>query len=314
MRFRISRREVLYLFDAYCTLLRAGAAVADDQEWREQVQHNGGLIISIDGIQPDIGNETVYLVRDVLTTRVLAAANVTSSETAVIKALLAPLVALDLPVLGVISDAQESLVKAIAQLWPESPHQTCQFHYLREAADPIYNLDRSTRKAMRKDIQSKVRETRKQLSHHLEEIQEACQPEQQQEREQLTVLADYALGIQTALNFEGVSPFVYPGIQAYDALTEIELSLQELEKGGRESSRTVRMKLDRLKELVGRRTHWQEPVASLKRMRDWVFKAEHILSGTWADCEEALTNATVAERFDRWCRKSSREPTSRGLL
>ena len=66
-------------------------------------------------------------------------------------------------------------------------------------------------------------------------------------------------------------------------------------------SRTVRMKLDRLKELVGRRTHWQEPVASLKRMRDWVFKAEHILSGTWAYCEEALTNATVAERFDRWC-------------
>lgn len=228
----ISRREVLYLFDAYCTLLRAGAAVADDQEWREQVQHNGGLIISIDGIQPDIGNETVYLVRDVVTTRVLAAANVTSSETAVIKALLAPVVALALPVLGVISDAQESLVKAIAQLWPASPHQTCQFHYLREAADPIYNLDRSTRKAMRKDIQSKVRETRKQLSHHLEEIQEACQPEQQQEREQLTVLADYALGIQTALNFEGVSPFVYPGIQAYDALTEIELSLQELEKGG----------------------------------------------------------------------------------
>lgn len=61
------------------------------------------------------------------------------------------------------------------------------------------------------------------------------------------------------------------------------------------------MKLDRLKELVGRRTHWQEPVASLKRMRDWVLTAEHILSGTWAESEEALTNAAVAERFDRWC-------------
>lgn len=66
-------------------------------------------------------------------------------------------------------------------------------------------------------------------------------------------------------------------------------------------SRTVRMKLDRLKEVVGRRPHWQEPVASLKRMRDWIFTAEHILSGTWADSAEALTNATVAERFDRWC-------------
>jgi hypothetical protein len=85
---------------------------------------------------------------------------------------------------------------------------------------------------MRKDIQTKVRETRKQLSHHLQEVQDTSQPEQKLEGEQLAVLADYALGIQTALNFEGVSPFVYPGIQAYDALTEIETSLQELEKGG----------------------------------------------------------------------------------
>ncbi len=197
----ISRREVLYLFDAYCTLLCAGAAVAEDHQWRQQVEQNGGLIISIDGIQPDIGNETIYLVRDVLTARVLTAENVTSSETAVIKALLAPVVALGLPVIGAISDAQESLVKAIAELWPDIPHQTCQFHYLREAADPIYNLDRSTRKAMRKEIQSKVRETRKQLSHHIQQLQETSQPEQKLEREQLAVLADYALGIQTALNF-----------------------------------------------------------------------------------------------------------------
>jgi hypothetical protein len=61
------------------------------------------------------------------------------------------------------------------------------------------------------------------------------------------------------------------------------------------------MKLNRWKELVGRRTHWQEAVGSLKRMRGWVFTAEHILSGTWASSQEALTNATVAERFDRWC-------------
>jgi hypothetical protein len=85
---------------------------------------------------------------------------------------------------------------------------------------------------MRKDIQTKVRETRKQLSHHLQEVQDAAQAEQQQEYKQLAILADYALGIQTALNFEGVSPFVYPGIQAYEALTEIEASLQGLEKRG----------------------------------------------------------------------------------
>jgi hypothetical protein len=29
----ISRREILYLFEAYCTLLRASSEVQDDQEW-----------------------------------------------------------------------------------------------------------------------------------------------------------------------------------------------------------------------------------------------------------------------------------------
>ena len=60
------------------------------------------------------------------------------------------------------------------------------------------------------------------------------------------------------------------------------------------------MKLARLKELVGRRTQWQEQVTSLKRMRAWVFTAEHLLSGGWALSEETLTNAAVAERFDQW--------------
>ena len=87
-----------------------------------------GLILSIDGIQPDKGNETVYLVREVLTERILAAENVSSSRTEVIKHLLAPVVTLGLPVRGVVSDAQESILLAVAALWPEVPHQVCQFH------------------------------------------------------------------------------------------------------------------------------------------------------------------------------------------
>src|SRR5947209_1359435 len=73
----ISRREILYLFEAYCTLLRASSEVKDDQEWLAQVKKNKGIIVSVDGIQPEKGNETVYLVRDALTGRVLAAEKVT---------------------------------------------------------------------------------------------------------------------------------------------------------------------------------------------------------------------------------------------
>src|SRR2546425_2995076 len=82
---KIARREVLYLFEAYCTLLRASSEAKDDVEWLAQVEKNGGIIVSVDGIQPEKGNETVYVVRDALTGRVLAAENVTSSETEVMR-------------------------------------------------------------------------------------------------------------------------------------------------------------------------------------------------------------------------------------
>ena len=232
----ISRREVMYLFEAYCSLLRAAHQPSDDPQWKAwvaQVQANGGLLLSLDGIQPEKGNETIYLVRDVLTGRVLCAENVSSSETETMKQLLAPVVALDLPVLGVISDAQISERLAVAQLWPDVPHQTCQFHYLREASRPMHDFDSSTRVAMRKTIQKKLRETSKQLAHELQAGPGETNTEQQAEREQLHVLSDYASGMQIALNLEGKQPFEFPGLAGYDALTQIATSLIQLEKKGR---------------------------------------------------------------------------------
>src|SRR5216684_111810 len=44
LEVRISRREILYLFEAYCTLLRESLEAKDDQEWLGQVKKNGGII------------------------------------------------------------------------------------------------------------------------------------------------------------------------------------------------------------------------------------------------------------------------------
>ncbi len=221
----ISRREILYLFEAYCTLLRASSEVKDDQEWLGQVKKNGGIIVSVDGIQPEKGNETVYVVRDALTGRVLAAEQVTSSETAVMKALLAPVVALEVPVLGTITDAQESELQAVEQLWPQVPHQVCQFHALRDASHPAFEADKKVKTAMRKRLQPKVREVRKQLKQQIPQ----AKPE---EAQQLAALDDYASGILTALNTEGIQPFKYAAVEAAQALDEVEASLQRLLKKG----------------------------------------------------------------------------------
>ncbi len=45
---------------------------------------------------------------------------------------------------------------------------------------------------------------------------------------------------------------------------------------------------------------WAEQLEQVKRMRQWVLDAEHILDGSWATAEEALTNEHVARRFDHW--------------
>jgi hypothetical protein len=220
---KIARREILYLFEAYCTLLRASSEAKDDVEWLAQVEKNGGIIVSVDGIQPEKGNETVYLVRDALTGRVLSAENVTSSETAVMKALLAPVVALEVKVLGTMSDAQESELLAVQELWPDVPHQVCQFHVLRDASKPAFEADKQVKTAMRKRLQPKVREVRKQIKKLLTTASS-------DEAKQLAVLDEYAAGIVTALNTDGLQPFKYATVEASQMLQEIETSLQQLSK------------------------------------------------------------------------------------
>jgi hypothetical protein len=205
--------------------MRASSEAKDDQEWLSQVEKNGGIIVSVDGIQPEKGNETVYLVRDALTGRVLAAENVTSSETAVMKALLAPVVALKVKVLGTITDAQESELKAVEELWPEVPHQVCQFHALRDAAQPAFDADKQVKTAMRKQLQPKVRALRKQLKRDIPQASA-------DEAKQLSVLDEYAAGVLCALNRDGLAPLDFAAVQTAEDLDEVEASLQRLSKKG----------------------------------------------------------------------------------
>ncbi len=210
-------------------MLRASREAKDDQEWLGQVEKNGGSSVSVHGIQPEKGHETVYIVRDALTGRVLAAETVTSSERAVMKALLAPVVALEVEwkgkVLGTITDAQESELLAVEELWPKVPHQVCQFHGLRDASKTAFEADKAVKTAMRKRLQPKVREVRKQIKKQLA----SAAP---QEAKPLAVLDDYATGMVTALTTAGLQPFKYATVEASQMLEEIEASLQERSKKG----------------------------------------------------------------------------------
>ncbi len=217
----ISRREVLYLFEAYCSLLRAAQDWSTEPPWRAEVEANGGLMLALDGIQPDKGQETIYLIRDLLTGHVLGAQHLLSSEAAVIQeVLLAPIAAWGLPVLGVLSDGQESLLQAVAATWPGVPHQICHFHALRAAGRVLYERDRALKVQLRAQLQTRIRTVRRQLDRRA-----AASPD---EAPDARLFAEYAAGIQALSTRDGRQPFRFGAVAMDDALGEVTQSLAHL--------------------------------------------------------------------------------------
>jgi Transposase IS66 family len=72
-------------------------------------------------------------------------------------------------------------------------------------------------------------------------------------------------------------------------------------------------KLARLKVIVAERLAWAQPLAQVIRMRGWVLEAEHILSGSWAQADDVVSNEMVGQRLDAW-RQQMAAPLSDGTL
>jgi hypothetical protein len=62
----------------------------------------------------------------------------------------------------------------------------------------------------------------------------------------------------------------------------------------------VSQKLQRLVAILAQRATWASELAQVTRMRQWVLEAEQILSGSWAQPGEVVSNETVGKRLDAW--------------
>lgn len=68
---RISLKEIQLLSEVFLALLET--VVKNDPQLIEQLAAQGGMVLAADGIQPEKGNQTLWLFRDVLSHRVLLA-------------------------------------------------------------------------------------------------------------------------------------------------------------------------------------------------------------------------------------------------
>lgn len=105
----------------------------------------------MDGLQPDVGHEVLWVIREVLSREVLLAKPWLSSAVKDLGEWLQQATAgLGVLVVGVGSRGQESIRSAVTKVFVEVPHQLGHFHYLRQAALPLYEADRHAKKELKK--------------------------------------------------------------------------------------------------------------------------------------------------------------------
>jgi hypothetical protein len=205
---RISLKEVELLSEVFLALVSTHAR--EDEPLLAQLRTQGAIILAIDGVQPEKGNETLYLLRDLQSRRVLVARNLLSSASAEIAALIEEVLTLEVPIRGVVSDKQESLCLAIAHTLPGVPHQLCQFHSLRDAALPVCEADRK----LKKELRQKVRGVR--------EVERKVAPQQTIAAE---VVRDDCLAVRTVLRADGKYPLEPAGLLLWERLQQLKASL-----------------------------------------------------------------------------------------
>jgi Transposase, Mutator family len=212
----ISERSVTNLLDRYDELL--ALRLADSQRLREVTGKQGRVVLAMDGLQPDVGHEVLWVVRDCLSGEVLAARSLLSSGEDELAALLKQvLAALAVPVAGVVSDGQRSIRNAVATALPGVPHQLCHFHYLREAARPLYEADRHAKKELKK------------LVRGVRPVERAVE---QRDDTEARVVRGYCAAVRTALTDDHRPPLRPSGLQLHQRLQSIAQSLGRAPKGG----------------------------------------------------------------------------------
>jgi hypothetical protein len=208
----ICARSVDNLLDRYDELLALSAS--DSARLRRITAVAGRVILAIDGLQPDVGHEVLWVIRDVLSGEVLLARSLLSScQDDLAKLLREVKGALDVPIAAVVSDGQTSIRNAVAVALEGVPHQLCHFHYLREAALPVYEADRHAKVQLKKKVRG-IRPIERKL-------------EGRDDHEAGTIRG-YCAAVRSALTDDGRPPLEASGLKLEGRLAAVAASLDRV--------------------------------------------------------------------------------------
>jgi hypothetical protein len=226
----------------------------DPESLRRQYESVAEIILCIDGLQPEKGHETLYVVRELTRKRVWFAEPLLSATEGEVRRLIQKAKewaeSLGTPVGLWMSDKQEAFVTGIAAEFPEVPHRYCDNHFLRDLAKPVLEADSHAKVQMRK----KVRGLRTIEQAVLQRPKAEAQDERTPEAAEVGVIAtaaagrppavvdaadavvlDYCAAVRGILNDDQGGPLHPPGLRMAEALHEVQESLErnlDAKKGG----------------------------------------------------------------------------------
>jgi hypothetical protein len=229
----------------------------DPEAMRRQYESVAEIILSIDGLQPEKGHETLYVVRELTQKRVWFAEPLISATADEVRRLIAQAKAwaerLNLRVVLWISDEQDAFVTGIAAEFPDVAHRYCDNHFLRDVAKPVLEADSHAKVQMRKKVRGLrtieqtvlkrpgVEESRRPgpgdpEATATESDRPAGSPSPAVDGDSTdAVVLDYCAAVRGILNDDHGGPLEPPGVRMADALSEVRDSIQrnlDAQKGG----------------------------------------------------------------------------------
>jgi hypothetical protein len=252
-RIKVSDDSLTRYIRQYQIML--AARQQDPAALRRQYASTDELILSIDGLQPEKGHETLYVVRELTQKRVWFAEALISATADEVRRLIAKAKQwaemLGKPVGLWLSDRQDAFVTGIAAEFPGVAHRYCANHFLRDVAKPVLEADSHSKVQMRKKVRGLRKIEQAVLKQQGVVVSQpgadddvaatvtavVAPPEtlsSEADRAEAVVL-DYCAAVRGILNDDQGGPLHPPGLRMAEALQEVRGSIQrnlDEKKGG----------------------------------------------------------------------------------
>jgi hypothetical protein len=218
----------------------------DPESLRRHYAATVEIILCIDGLQPEKGHETLYVVRELTQKRVWFAEPLLSATAEEVRRLISKAKqwaeSLGQPVALWLSDKQDAFVTGIAAEFPEVPHRYCDNHFLRDVAQPVLEADSHAKVQMRKKVRGLRTIEQAVLARPKAQTRSGLTPAAPEATVPATaatvdlppavvapadgVVLDYCAAVRGILNDDQGGPLHPPGLRMAEALNEVHASLQ----------------------------------------------------------------------------------------